>query len=111
MQNDRFQDLMQNQFDRCKSILEVKAEEYATEDRLHNFHVAAGLHQLQTRMALAGMMAKHTVSIYDMCWSDDLQPFELWEEKIDDHINYLILLKAIIIEELETEFWEGAKNA
>ena len=45
--------------------------------------------------ALAGMMAKHIISIYDMCFSDR-KTFELavWEEKITDSLNYLFLLKA-----------------
>lgn len=47
------------------------------------------------------MMAKHTVSIYDMCNSGLKYPIELWNEKITDHINYLLLLRAIIEEEIE----------
>ena len=52
--------------------------------------------------ALAGMMAKHIISIYDMCFTDR-KTFELavWEEKITDSLNYLFLLKAVIKEELE----------
>ena len=47
------------------------------------------------------MMAKHTVSIYDMCNSGQKYPIELWNEKITDHINYLLLLRAIIEDEIE----------
>ena len=48
------------------------------------------------------MMAKHIISIYDMCFTDQ-KTFELavWEEKITDSLNYLFLLKAVIKEELE----------
>ena len=50
--------------------------------------------------ALAGMMSKHVVSLYDMCYSSLLQfDLEQWDEKITDCINYLILLKALIKEE------------
>jgi hypothetical protein len=48
--------------------------------------------------ALAGMMAKHTVSIYDMCCDGLSHPIEMWDEKITDHINYLILLKTLVEE-------------
>lgn len=51
--------------------------------------------------ALAGMMAKHTISVYDMCRSGKDYPIELWNEKITDHINYLLLLKAIV----EEDYW------
>ena len=38
------------------------------------------------------MMSKHTVSIYDMCWSGQDYGLKLWQEKITDAINYLLLL-------------------
>lgn len=49
--------------------------------------------------ALAGMMAKHIVSLYDMCYADrETYDVGTWDEKITDSINYLILLRAIIEE-------------
>lgn len=61
---------MKNQLLAIETVLGVKAGEYATDDRLHNFKVAAELEKTSPQAALAGMMAKHTVSIYDMCRSD-----------------------------------------
>ena len=80
--------------------LKEKAEEYATDgDRLHNFKVAASVQGITPKQALAGMMAKHTVSVYDMIGTDFDYPGELWEEKIKDSINYLFLLWAMVQEE------------
>ena len=59
MTSKRFNEIIGDQLDRCEHILCVKAKEYATDDRLHNFKVAAAL-QGTPRQALAGMMAKHT---------------------------------------------------
>jgi hypothetical protein len=42
------------------------------------------------------MMAKHTVSIYDMCNSGKEYSIDMWNEKITDSINYLLLLRALI---------------
>ena len=54
--------------------------------------------------ALSGMMCKHTVSIYDLINGYEegraIEP-ELWDEKIIDNINYLILLRAVLREERE----------
>jgi hypothetical protein len=97
--SEEFNKLLGGQLDMVESILGVKAKEYATDDRLHNFKVAAELQGLTPKEALAGMMAKHTVSVYDMATSEKIFPLAQWEEKITDHINYLILLKAIVIEE------------
>lgn len=96
-----FNEILDNQIAICKNILIDKAKEYATEDRLHNFKVAAEMQGCTPIRALAGMMAKHTTSIYDMCISTTFYrqySSELWDEKITDHINYLILLKALILE-------------
>ena len=60
--------------------LTAKAAEYATDgDRLHNFKVAAAVQGISPTAALAGMMAKHTVSVYDMIGDGEVHPMELWE--------------------------------
>ena len=98
MNSEIFTQIVEEQIDRSKSTLITKAAEYATTDRLHNFKVAAELQGLTPRNALAGLMAKHTVSLYDMCGTHLDYPMALWDEKITDHINYLLLLSAIIRE-------------
>ncbi len=97
-----FNDIVGKQIAICQETLGLKAEEYATgTDRLHNFRVAAALEGESLRKSLTGMMAKHTVSIYDMCSTDDAYSLPAWEEKIKDHINYLLLLRAVIQEEFD----------
>lgn len=96
MDSKTFNEETSAQIKRSVDVLCTKATEYATEDRLHNFKVAAELEQVPAVQALAGMMAKHTVSVYDMCKSGKEYPLALWEEKITDHINYLLLLNALI---------------
>lgn len=102
-----FNDCIGRQIALCKSTLIKKAGEYATEDRLHNFKTAAIMQQCSPIQALAGMMAKHTVSIYDLCKNadgDQTQKLSIWSEKIMDHINYLLLLMALIEEDSENNF-------
>lgn len=93
-----FERIFEEQVERSRIVLVNKASEYATEDRLHNFRVAAALEGKTPEQALAGMMAKHTVSVYDMAESGLAYPIDLWQEKITDHINYLFLLNAIVRE-------------
>ena len=101
-----FERIFEEQVERSRMVLVNKASEYATEDRLHNFKVAAALEGKTPEQALAGMMAKHTVSVYDMAESGQPYPIELWQEKITDHINYLFLLNAIVREGRPTEALE-----
>lgn len=102
MKTEQFEKIVEEQIETCKGILLKKAGEYATGgDRLHNFKAAAGMMGCAPTEALAGMMAKHTISIYDMCRSGQSYPIALWNEKITDHINYLLLLKAAVVAESE----------
>lgn len=97
MKNSDFNAVVQDQLGRCEDTLIKKAKEYASdEDRLHNFIQAAHLQGITPRQALAGMMAKHTVSVYDMAMSTETFTPEQWDEKIGDHLNYLLILRAMV---------------
>ncbi len=98
MTQEKFNEICDDMLERCQRVLCSKANEYATEDRLHNFKVAAKLEGITPEQALAGMMAKHTVSVYDMIKSAEDYDNAVWNEKIGDSINYLILLRALIEE-------------
>ena len=98
MLDKEFNDLISARVKYCLETLAFKAVEYATEDRLHNFRTSAVMQDISMQQALCGMMAKHTVSIYDMCSEDRPLPLHMWHEKITDHINYLLLLEAIVTE-------------
>ena len=100
MKNQTFTDILVDQIEKSKEVLLDKAAEYATDDdRLHNFVVAAQITGGTLPKALAGFMAKHTVSVYDMIESGKSFPMDKWEEKITDHINYLLILRAILEED------------
>jgi len=100
MQHKDFERVLDQQIKMCQDVLVVKSGSYSTEsDKLHNFKVAADIQGCTIPQAVAGMMVKHTVSIYDMCASDKGFDMEIWDEKITDHLNYLFLLKAAVLEE------------
>lgn len=104
MHPDYFNAVVAEVLSNCQNTLSSKGAEYAPDaDRLHNFRIGAAIKKESMHKTLAGMMVKHTTSLYDMCMGPTPQefPIDLWNEKIVDHINYLILLKAIIVEEQE----------
>lgn len=106
MDTKQFNKVVKDTLVHCESVLCKKATEYATEDRLHNFKSAAIVEQTTPIGALAGMMAKHTISVYDMCKGSTKgvqYSSALWDEKITDSINYLLLLKALIAEDEQNE--------
>jgi hypothetical protein len=96
MSTDEFTRLIEEQIGRSTSLLIDKAKEYASDtDRLHNFKVAAGLLGGTPEQALGGFLAKHIVSVFDMINSGKEYPKEVWNEKITDSINYLLILRAM----------------
>lgn len=102
MHIQQFQEIVKNQLEKCQSLLVGKAEEYATgKDRLSQFKVAAALENTTCRQAVSGMMAKHTTTVHDWASKPEDFPLDAWDEKITDSINYLMLLKAVLVEEQE----------
>lgn len=63
--------IIETQLEHSRKVLLAKQSEYAIGDRLHNFKVAAALQNCQPKEALAGFLAKHIVSVFDMCRSDE----------------------------------------
>ena len=100
MDHETFKSIItQMQEDSLATLLE-KNSGYSNADPLHNFRQAANLKGETTLKAIGGMMAKHTVSIYDLInkASEEYVPEEVWFEKIQDHMNYLLFLWAAVEE-------------
>ena len=101
MTQAEFNLVLGRQITRCVATLQEKKKEYTGDnpDRLSAFKVAAAMQGCKPERALAGMMAKHIVSLYDMCYADkEIYDPATWEEKITDSLNYLFLLRAIVEE-------------
>jgi hypothetical protein len=104
MKVDQFEILLDVQLQRVREMLVAKRKEYAADaDVLYNFKKAAMLRGCSLPQAVSGMMAKHTVSVFDMAESGLSYPLEVWDEKITDHLNYLILLQACLMENVNQE--------
>lgn len=102
MNQENFDGVITDQLNRCKQLLLSKGKEYAENkvDRLHTFKRAASLQGINPERALLGMLTKHVISIYDMCAVPEKYDEVLWDEKITDAINYLLLLRAVVDERL-----------
>lgn len=98
---NEFKQVFEQQVDRCRVLLIRKTKEYTGDnaDHLSAFKAAAALQSCTPERALAGMLAKHIVSLYDLCYAENtVFRLEEWDEKITDSINYLVLLRAIVKE-------------
>lgn len=100
MTPEKFKKILDTRLGKIVTMLDVKGAEYARADRLHNFKRAAEIDRVSPEVALKGMVLKQWVSILDMVDDIDTRswPLEMWEEKIGDSINYLILLEALVKE-------------
>lgn len=99
MDSGDFNEVVGEQLQRSHDLLISKNAAYnPNEDKLHIFKRVAALRNTTPQGALSGMMVKHTGSVYDMCESGEEYPIEVWNEKITDHINYLLLLRAVVEE-------------
>ena len=109
----------------CADTLKRKTKEYTGDDpdRLGAFKAAAALQHTTPQRALAGMLAKHIVSLYDMCFAEEtVYPMDTWDEKITDSLltceiyiglynlcNFNVAISIILIVELMIDVVIGLK--
>ena len=104
MEAEQFETLLIKRLDQIQNTLGHKAKEYVQEgDRLYNFKVAARVNNTTSAKALWGMITKHLVSVMDLKDGKLKATHAMINEKIGDMINYLILLEAILKEDLNEE--------
>ena len=102
---DRFNEIVDSQMNQCVKVLAEKGKEYVfSNDRLDHFKNSAAEQDINPKQALWGMTSKHLTSLGGMCKAENgnYAP-EVWSEKITDTMNYLLLLLAIVTEEVDNE--------
>lgn len=113
MKHNDFIDSVNHTLGHCCDLLLIKSEEYTPDedDRLAAFKQAAALERTTPERALFGMLAKHLISVQNMC-DTKIRDYtkERWQEKITDSINYLLLLKGLVDEEFEADEYKEAKH-
>jgi hypothetical protein len=100
MTNKEFELLVNERCKLIKAVLNSKGKEYGATDRLHNFKVASRIDAETPLQSAWGMFKKHLVSIIDIKDGLQLPTTDMINEKFGDAINYLILMEALIKEEI-----------
>ena len=103
MTQEKFNVFAKNFVKKTTSVLYAKGKSYALNrnDRLEHFKRAAQYLDTTPQEACLSQLTKHLISIRDMVCADNGAVFspEQWDEKIGDAINYLVLLRAIVIDQ------------
>jgi len=105
MTAEEFDGVFNLTIDLSEQVLTQRAPEYSTkEDRMHNFHEAQLLLRptkvITPAIAAWGIASKQAVCVIDQIYMHDKSPsIGMIEEKFGDLINYLILIKAMLIEQ------------
>lgn len=99
MTNDDFNLILEARMAKMSVTLTAKAGEYAVaNDRLSNFRRAASIQQIPPAQVALNFFMKHFVSVQDMVEAKRSYTRAMWDEKLGDMINYLVLLEAITYE-------------
>lgn len=97
MTSSDFNKVVESQLARIQSVLVKKENEYSLgTDRFSVFKHGAGITEETPEQVLYGFMLKHIISVTDMVNSKATYSEELWNEKITDICNYLILLQGLL---------------
>jgi hypothetical protein len=87
-------------FEHIDKLLATKGGEYSSKtNRFENFNDAGRTEDMPPEQALWYMMLKHFISVRKFVMelvTPQRRSLEKWNDKIDDIITYLILLKAMI---------------
>ena len=81
----------------CADTLKRKTKEYTGDDpdRLGAFKAAAALQHTTPQRALVGMLAKHIVSLYNMCFAEEVvYPMDTWDEKRSQTLLTIVLTES-----------------
>ena len=104
MTHNDFTEVVNSTLSHCCNLLLTKVAEYnsSENDRLAVFKQTAAFERATPQRALFGMLAKHLISIQNMC-DTEIRDYseERWLEKIGDAINYLLLLEGLVEEEYQ----------
>lgn len=103
MTQEQFNVFAKNFVKQTTSVLYAKGKSYALNrnDRLEHFKQAGKYLDTTPKEACLAQLTKHLISIRDMVCAKETAKFspEQWDEKIGDAINYLVLLRALVIDE------------
>lgn len=99
MTSDKFNEVVQEEIKNIENTLIRKQAEYnLDDDRLGFFKHNAAFLGRTPEETLWAMASKHFISLTDMVNSDNKFSEALFDEKITDAINYLILLKGLVLD-------------
>ena len=111
MTHERFNEIVNEEVERIKSVLIKKQQEYnLDEDRLSHFKHAAGAVSWSPEEALLGYATKHWVSLVDMINSKNKFSRDVYVEKVTDLCNYLILLLGLVEDDQLLKDFQGSTN-
>lgn len=98
MNSKEFNALKEAQLERLDGLIDMRSVGNG-DDLLHTLKQAADLQSISLREAIAGYMADHTVTLYDMMRDHEVWSMDVWEAKITEQMADLLMLNAVIKEE------------
>ena len=101
MTNEDFSVYFTERFNEISQLRERKAKEYTKENAFENFEKASKFLSIPREKAALYYMTKHIISLKDIIEHKD--NLHLLKEKTNDMVIYLILLEAMLLEEMEND--------
>ena len=101
MNKDKLLKHIEHRINKCKEVLGYKNSEYASQqDVMSNFKNAANFLGVTPEKVAFSYMMKHFESIKSIVYDNKPVTKELYEEKVTDLINYLLLIDAMMMDKL-----------
>lgn len=99
MTASEFASILEGRVKRMHEVLAAKSKEYSSKDEyLANLKLTAAILRSTVSHACFSNLCKHLASISSMVDDPDRFDAAVWDEKIGDAVNYLVLLEACVAE-------------
>jgi hypothetical protein len=106
MNQSEFDVILERRLSITRELLAAKGKEYkevGKRDRLHNFNRGADMEKTTREKYLRSLWLKHLVLLFDIIddWQEEKVTTDIIDEKIGDSVSYLILLEAMLKEDID----------
>ena len=110
MTDNEFTKMIEEVFKTCSMIMTTKKENYATNiNRFHNFDERSKINNLPPVQIAFSDFTKHFQAFKDKLYGItinnkyEILPIALYDENIIDMINYLVLIRGLLIRNIKGE--------
>lgn len=99
MKTEEFNQLVEDTFVKCSEVLTAKGKVYGTSDRLSQLKLGGELGNTSPELFTYSLVSKHFVALQGLLQHKDKITMIKFDDYLLDIINYMVLIRALLLED------------